>query len=149
MAPLKFAVTTIMALILFAASASAEQASVLGTWKSDRVSVLRTSDGKVVPSASEVTLVFEAQNEQLIQGYKHWRDLNNQTGNVAGKEVRQAKEPFIGSVSANGRIVRMVETEDHGLMWARMVSEDKLQVTYIEPYPHATTWTAEFRRVDN
>lgn len=143
---IKVFVTTVVALGLFAVGAGAQESGILGTWKAE-VSVLRSDGGPVVPSRTEITLVFEEQNGRLVQGKKHWKDLEDRTGNVAGSEVREADEPFIGEIESDGQIVRLVETEDYGTMFCTLRGQDELEASYIEHYPHAAVWSAVFHRV--
>jgi hypothetical protein len=143
---IKVFVTTVVALVLFAFGASAQESGILGTWQAE-VSVLRSDGGTVTPSHTEITLMFEEQRGQLVQGKKHWKDLENHTGNVAGNEVREADEPFIGEIESDGRTVRMVEIEDNGMMFCRLLGQDELEASYIETSPHAAVWSAVFHRV--
>lgn len=142
---IKVFITTIIALVLFNVGASAQESDILGAWKA-QITVLRSSNGTVEWSRAEITLMFEKQKGQLLQGKKHWRDLEHKTGNVAGKEVPEAEELFIGEIESDGRTVRIVETHDKGMMFCRMLGQDKLEVSYIEPHPYATVWTAIFHR---
>ncbi len=142
----KVFVTTVVALVLFAFGASAQESGILGAWRAE-VSVLRSDGATVTPSRSEITLIFEAQNGQLLQGKKHWKDLEDHTGNVAGSEVREADEPFIGEIESDGRTVRLVEIEDSGMMFCSLRGADELEASYVESAPHAAVWSAVFHRV--
>lgn len=134
-----------LGLALMAEGASAQQPNLLGTWTAE-LTILRASEGKVITSLNAYTFVFEEHAGPLLQGYKSWHDQTNQTGNVAGKEVLEAKEPFIGVIEAHGQTVRLVETEDYGQTVGRLLEDGTLELTYAEPYPNAVAWTGIFRR---
>jgi hypothetical protein len=143
---LRNVLTALVTLLLLAGGASAQQPDISGTWKAE-VQNLRPIDGKLVQSLLEMTLKIEAQDGGLIRGNKHWKKLRGQGGNVAGVDLPEANEPFIGTLESDGRTVRMVEINDYGLMFGRVIGPDKLEVSYMEPYPHAVAWTAIFQRI--
>lgn len=95
----------------------------------------------------EMTLKIETPDGGLIKGNKHWKKLRGQGGNVAGVDMPEANEPFIGTIESDGQTVRMVEIEDYGLMFGRIIGPDKLEISYMEPHPHAVVWTAIFQRI--
>jgi len=143
---LRNVLTSLVTLLLLVGGASAQQPDISGTWKAE-VRNLRPIDGELVQSLLEMTVKIEAQDGGLIRGNKHWKKLHGQGGNVAGVDLPEANEPFIGTLESDGRTVRMVEINDYGLRFGRVIGPDKLEISYMEPYPHAVAWTAIFHRI--
>jgi len=68
------------------------------------------------------------------------------TGNVAGENVLSAEEPFIGTIDTDGVTLRLVEIDDSGMLFCGCLGPDRLEITYMETYPHAVIYTSVLTR---
>lgn len=123
----------------------ADDADFVGTWTGD-ITTLVELDGEVVNAPRHYTIVIESAGPGLVRGVKHWTSKDGTPGDVAGSEVVEADEPLIGAVDADDPVLRLVEVEDSGTLTCELLGADYLEVTYIEPYPHAVVGTAVLHR---
>jgi hypothetical protein len=137
--------TTIMALALSSATLHAQESSLLGTW-SGEVEALLEVDGSITKGQRLMTLVIDEVDGSHIRGYRHWQSLDTKPGNVAGNPTLDASEPFIGALASDGVTLRLVETQDQGLLFCELLGPDQLEVSYMEAAPHAVAWTAILQR---
>ncbi|MEM0906802.1 MAG: hypothetical protein AAGJ94_05515 [Pseudomonadota bacterium] len=126
-----------------------DTADLAGTWTA-KTNVLLISDGKVVEAEREYSFVIERVSGALIQGYRAWEAISppDQIGYVGEEQLTQAREPFIGVVSADNETIHMVETEDRGSIMARILGANQIEIIYTENAPHAVVHSAIYSRVD-
>ncbi|WP_421724624.1 hypothetical protein [Bauldia sp.] len=133
---------------LFAAitSASMAQASdLIGTWTAE-TSVILELDDEIVEAPRIFTIVIESVNGQIVRGTKSWKAGSDDPGYIDDESVFEATEPVIGALSGDGKTLRLVEVDDHGLMFATRIGDDEIELTYMEGPPHAVAYTAIFQR---
>ena len=140
-------VVSIFSLAVSAAPALAQKSDLIGTWTAKTTVLLETEGNKVVEAPREITFIIETVDGQLIRGYRRWMAKTpNQPGYVGETALHEAREPFIGSITSDGKHFRLVETEDDGMMFCERMGPDEFELTYLEAAPHAVAYTAVFHR---
>ena len=137
-----------VAVLIWTASwgpASAQDVQLQGAW-SGKASILLELDGQIVKVPRILSLVIETVDGQLLVGYRKWQAITDDPGNVAGVDVLSATEPFIGIIDSDGVTLRLVETDDPGVMIGEVLGVNSLEITYLEPYPHAVAYTVIMTR---
>ena len=137
----------IFSLALGVGQVLAQQSDLVGTWTTETTILLET-DGKIVEAPRELTFVIEEVHGQLVRGYRTWEaEAANQPGYVGNVPLNEAREPFIGSVTSDGKTIHLVETEDEGMMICERTGPDEIEFTYMEAAPHPVAYTAIFHRM--
>lgn len=138
-------VVALFALTAFASSAASEESDLVGVWKA-KVIVALQSDGKIVETPRVMSITIEQVNGSLLRGERTWSAESDVTGNVAGEDVLEASEPFIGAVEADGKTIHLVEVDDNGMMFCELLGPNELELTYMETDGNPVVYTAIFRR---
>ena len=128
----------------------AQQSDLLGSWTAEATTLLEAEE-KLTETPRELTfvhtLVIEAVDGQLVSGYRTWeRQTDLPPGYIGDVPLNVAREPFIGTVSSDGKTIRLVETEDEGLIFCERIGADRIELTYMEAAPHALIFTAILER---
>jgi hypothetical protein len=103
-------------------------------------------DDEIVKVPRVMTIVIDKVEGALFYGHRTWKALTDDPGNVAGTDVLSATEPFIGAIDTDGVTLRIVETDDRGIMFGEVLGPKELEITYMESYPHAVVYTAVLKR---
>lgn len=142
-----FRVAAILALALGTAQAQ-DQSNLVGTWTGETTILLDTGE-KVIEAPRTQSIVITGVKDNLIRGYRTWTALqNNQKGFVGSVPEDSAREPFIGIIQSNGKTIRMVETDDRGMMFCELIAPDQIEMTYMEAAPHAVIYTTVYQKVE-
>ena len=133
-------------LSLGGAEALAQQSDLVGTWTTE-TTVLLESEDKIVEAPREMSFVIEDVHGQFVRGYRTWKaKAEHQPGYVGDTALEEAREPFIGTVTSDGKSLRLVETEDEGMMFCERTGPDQIELTYMEAAPHPVVYTAVLNR---
>lgn len=117
-----------------------------GTWVGETVIMLE-SEGEIVAAPRIHTIVIEEVDGNLVHGFRTWRSPEDQDPGYVGEiATTDASEPFIGSLSADGDRLHLVEFEDHGMLIGEVLGPDMIEFTYMEAAPHAVVYTAIYHR---
>lgn len=60
--------------------------------------------------------------------------------------LNEVREPFIGSVTSDGKTIRPVETDDENLMSCQRTGPDEIELTYMEAAPHRVVYSTILHR---
>lgn len=128
---------------------SQTQSDLAGAWNA-KTTILLVVDGEPLEAEREFSFVIENVNGSLVRGHRAWTATTppDQIGYVGENAVTEAREPFIGVISADGRTIHMVETQDRGSIITNILGPDQIEVTYMENAPHAVVHTAIYKRVE-
>lgn len=122
------------------------ECDLTGTWVGETVIILE-SQGQIVAAPRIHTIVIEEVDGNLVQGFRTWRSPEDEDpGYVGDVATTDASEPFIGSLSADGDALHLVEFEDHGMLIGEVLGPDRIEFTYMEAAPHAVVYTAIYHR---
>jgi len=125
----------------------AQQSDLVGTWRTETTVLLETEGDKIVEAPREMSFVIEEVNGQLVRGYRTWMaEAANQPGYVENVPLNEAREPFIGSVTSDGKTIHLVETDDEGMMFCQRMGPDEIELTYMEAAPHPVVYSAILHR---
>ncbi len=138
-------VATLFAVAVSASASKAQTSDLVGTWTAE-ATVIMESDEEIVEVPNVFTIMIESVNGSVVQGTRTWKAVTDDPGYVDDERVLEATEPFIGALSSDGKTLRLVEVDDHGLMFATRIGDDELEFTYMEAAPHAVAYTAIFHR---
>jgi len=140
-------VVSIFSLAVSAAPSLAQNSDLVGTWTTKTKVLLETEGGKIVEAPREMSFVIEKVNGQLVRGYRTWMaKIPNQPGYVGETPLKEAREPFIGSVTSDGKSIRLVETEDNGMLFCERMGPDAIELTYMEAAPHPVVYSTILHR---
>ena len=142
---IRFAAATLLSLATLSGQLRAEPPNIVGSW-SAKADILLELDDKIVKVPRVLTMVIERVDGSLFFGKRKWKALTDEPGNVAGKDVLEATEPFIGAIDSDCVTLRIVETDDPGLMFGELLGPDRLEITYMESFPHAVIYTVVLQR---
>ncbi|MCP4381638.1 MAG: hypothetical protein GY798_09530 [Hyphomicrobiales bacterium] len=137
-------VAAMFAVAVSASTSSAQTSDLVGTWTAEATIILE-SDDEIVEVPRVLSIVIESVHGSVVQGARTWKAETENPGYVEEESVLEASEPFIGALSADGTL-RLVEVDDHGLMFATRIGDDQIELTYMESAPHAVAYTAIFHR---
>jgi len=142
----KLAAIVIASISLGGPGALAQESSLVGTWTAE-TKILLESEGALIEAPRQLSFVIEDVDGQFVRGYRTWKaQVENQPGYVGNTPLEEAREPFIGTVSADGKSIRLVEVEDEGMMFCERTGPDEIEFTYMETAPHPVVYTAIFHR---
>jgi len=117
----------------------AKPPDIVGTWSAETNILLELED-KIVKVPRVMTIVIDKVDGQLFYGRRSWKALTDDPGNVAGTDVLSATEPFIGAIDSDGVTLRIVETDDPGIMFlGRSWGPTSLRLPIWNPIP--TRWS--------
>lgn len=131
--------------VLCAAPAVAQTSDLAGTWTAE-ITIALESEEEIVEVQREWVFVIEEIDGSLVSGYHAWKAESDDPGYVENQSVLAASEPFLGAVSSDGKTLRLVEINDHGLLFGELIGPQELEVSYMETAPHAVAFTAVVRR---
>ncbi|MCP4381628.1 MAG: hypothetical protein GY798_09475 [Hyphomicrobiales bacterium] len=138
-------VAVLFAIAVSASASMAQTSDLVGTWTAETTIILE-SDDEIVEVPRVLSIVIESVHGSVVQGARTWKAETDNPGYVEEESVLEASEPFIGALSADGKTLRLVEVDDHGLMFATRIGDDQIELTYLETAPHAVAYTAIFDR---
>ncbi|MEM7222679.1 MAG: hypothetical protein AAF495_06855 [Pseudomonadota bacterium] len=138
-------VVAAITVVLAAGQPRAQAPDIKGTW-SGQADILLQLDGKIVKVPRLLQVVIEEVDGNLFTGRRTWQALTDDPGNVAGVDTLAATEPFIGAIDTDGVTLRFVETDDPGVMFGELLGPDRLEITYMEAWPHAVIYTVVMTR---
>ncbi|WP_372574775.1 hypothetical protein [Ruegeria jejuensis] len=122
--------------------------SFVGTWTGETTILLDTGK-KIIEAPRQQSIIITEADGNLLRGYRTWSALEeDQQGFVGSVPTSDAQEPFIGVIMSNGTTIRMVETEDGGLMFCELISPDQIEMTYMEAAPHAVIYTTVYKKIE-
>jgi hypothetical protein len=140
-------VVSIFSLAVSSLQSLAQGSDLVGTWTTEATILLETQGGEIVEAPREMSIVIEEVDGQLVRGYRTWMaEAANQPGYVEETPLNEAREPFIGSVTSDGKTIRLVETDDEGMMFCERMGPDEIELTYMEAAPHPVVYSAVFQR---
>ncbi len=126
--------------------ASAQTPDLVGTWTGNAVVALETENG-IVETPRILSIVVEEMHGNQLRGYRTWKSTEGvDPGYVGDQPTTGASEPFIGTVSSDGDTLRLVETEDRGILLGEVLGPNEIELTYLETAPHPVAYTAIYRR---
>jgi len=123
----------------------AKSPDIIGTWSAE-IEILMERDDEIVKVPRVMTIVIDKVEGALFYGRRTWKALTDDPGNVAGTDVLSATEPFIGAIDTDGVTLRIVETDDRGIMFGEVLGPKELELSYMESYPHAVVYTVVLKR---
>ena len=144
-------VCQLVAVSIFSIAASAtpslaQQSDLVGTWTTETTILLET-EGEIVEAPRMMSFVVEEVDGQLVRGYRTWEaEAANQPGYVGDTPLNEAREPFIGSVTSDGKTIHLVETDDEGMMFCQRMGPDEIELTYMEAAPHPVVYSTILHR---
>jgi len=128
------------------AEAAGETPNLIGSWQGE-ATVLLQHKGETEMTTQHQTLEITQQDGVLIRGIHSWRAGDVAVkGHVSGQHVVEAHEPFLGAIGQSGRTLRMVETDDPGMLFGVLNGTDEMEVEYFESGTNAVVWNAILRR---
>lgn len=130
---------------LVSSQMAAKTSDIVGTWSAE-TEILLELDDEIVKVPRVMTGVIDKVDGALFYGRRMWKARTADPGNVAGTEVLSATEPFIGAIDSDGVTLRIVETDDPGIMFGEVLGPNELEITYMESYPHAVVYTVVLKR---
>ena len=136
----QFAAAALVLMVISAVQPRAEQPDLLGSWSAQAEILLERND-EIVKVPRMLTMVIDRVDGNLFFGRRLWEALTDDPGNVAGRDVLEASEPFIGAIDSDGVTLRIVETDDPGIMFGELLGPNRMEITYMESYPHAVIYT--------
>ena len=145
MRTLQFVAVAVLSLALFSNQLQAKPADIVGTWSAE-TNILLELDDEIVKVPRVMTVVIDKVDGALFYGRRSWKALTDDPGNVAGTDVLAATEPFIGAIDSDGVTLRIVETDDPGIMFGEVLGPNQLEITYMESFPHAVVYTVVLKR---
>lgn len=109
--------------------------NLLGTWIDSNRVVLHVKGKTHAKAGLRVT----EQEGPYFRGIHFWEivEKENPPHTVGGKKVHTAEEPILGVIGFDGKTIYMVEHDDWGMKFARLVEPDKMEVVYMEAGPGA------------
>ena len=132
--------------LVITAEAAAEPPNLIGSWQGE-ATVLLQLGGETEMTTQHQTLEITQQDGVLIRGIHSWRASDVAIkGHVSGQHVVEAHEPFLGAIGQSGKTLRMVETNDPGILFGILNDTDEMEVEYFESGHHAVVWNAILRR---
>jgi hypothetical protein len=109
--------------------------NLLGTWI-DANRVILHVKGK---THAKCGLRVFKQEGPYFRATHFWEltDKKNPPHTVGGKRVHTAEEPILGVIGFDGKTIYMVEHNDWGMKFARLIEPNKMEVVYMEAGPGA------------
>ena len=127
-------------------SSAAEPPDLIGVWQGE-ATVLLQHKGETEITTQRQILEITRQDGVLIRGIHRWKAGDTTIkGHVSGQHVTEAHEPFLGVIGQSGKTLRMVETEDPGMLFGILNGTDEMEVEYFEAGTNAVVWNAILRR---
>ena len=127
-------------------TSAAEPPDLIGVWQGE-ATVLLQHKGETEMTTQRQFLEITQQDGVLIRGIHKWKAGDATIkGHVSGQHVTEAHEPFLGVIGQSGKTLRMVETEDPGMLFGILNGTDEMEVEYFESGTNAVVWNAILRR---
>jgi len=95
-------------LAVSATHALAQASDLIGTWTTE-TTILLKSGGEIVEAPRKLSVVIEDVDGKFVRGYRTWQaKAPVKPGYVGDIVLSEAREPFIGTVTADGKSIHLV-----------------------------------------